>query len=875
MSEVLARLNPALADRYRIEREVGAGAMATVYLAHDLKHDREVALKVLRPELSAVLGVERFLNEIRITARLDHPHILTLIDSGTADGFLYYVLPFVRGESLRERLRREKQLSLDDALAITKQVGSALEYAHRQGVIHRDIKPENILLHEGEAMLTDFGIALAVKEAAGTRLTETGRSLGTPQYMSPEQATGDRVLDARSDIYSLAAVLYEMLAGEPPHTGPNSQAIIAKLLTEKPIRLQVLRDTLPAGIDNAVARALSRTPADRFANAQDFMRALVQVDSPARGPSRRWIPIGIGAAAAAAIGMVFVLLAGRRAPPSPPVDRMQLTTTGNAVSPSVSPDGSRLAFGEKVCDPDGYCTYRVVIQDIDGSGRLVLAENAAWISATQWTRDGKYLLYVGSYGSERWGMFSVSTLGGKSTYLGCCSGIALSADTVLVFRSLALNDSLGWLVLANVRGGQARDSIPIREPGLRFSVFPTGYTDRLLVLVRLRDKLPRELRLIDYKGAVVDRSTAGLDVGDRDLFARWMTGRHELLLAIQREAQGNEYDFLRIRASDSRIEQKADTILQRVVMGNVVYEVAPDGTRLIYTAGPVETSIWASERDPASSAPMSSRELFTSTAAAMASISPGGDRVLVAKQVVGDGQRRFQLFLTPFDSWAESQLTAPLEDLLAVQWTHDGNHIIYANGVGTRVQLIEVDTAGGRARLIANVDRSMLSAFYTLRDGGLALVGTDSRSIKLIRRRGHRDMTLHAPAWMGVIGGLSASPDRKSVGILAWDRAVDSAIVAQFDLETGAFKRLATMNAENFWDPTWLEDGNLMFAIRETNGAQALYTLRPGNAWKRLGSVPHAPAVYSPSADGRRLVATSRSDKMDVYMIRNFGDFLK
>src|SRR5256712_8175998 len=208
-----ARLTAALAGRYAIERELGAGGMATVYLARDLKHDRDVALKVLRPELAAVLGAERFLQEIRISARLDHPHILTLIDSGESDSFVWYVLPYVRGESLREKLTREQQLSIEEAVRIATQVASALDYAHHHGVIHRDIKPENILLHEGEAVVADFGIALAVREAGGPRLTESGLSLGTPQYMSPEQATGGRELDARSDVYSLAAVVYEMLAG--------------------------------------------------------------------------------------------------------------------------------------------------------------------------------------------------------------------------------------------------------------------------------------------------------------------------------------------------------------------------------------------------------------------------------------------------------------------------------------------------------------------------------------------------------------------------------------------------------------------------------------------------------------------------------------
>ena len=215
MQETLAA---ALADRYTIEREIGSGGMGTVYLARELKHDRQVALKVLRPEIASHLGVVRFLNEVKITARLDHPHILTLIDSGEADEFLWYVQPFVRGESLRAKLDREKQLSIEEAVAITRQVASALEHAHQRGVIHRDIKPANILIHEGEAMVADFGIALAVTEAADSRMTATGIAIGTPQYMSPEQATGERHIDGRSDQYSLAAVLYEMLSGSTPHS---------------------------------------------------------------------------------------------------------------------------------------------------------------------------------------------------------------------------------------------------------------------------------------------------------------------------------------------------------------------------------------------------------------------------------------------------------------------------------------------------------------------------------------------------------------------------------------------------------------------------------------------------------------------------------
>src|SRR5215218_9691094 len=228
------RLSAALADRYRIERELGQGGMATVYLAHDLRHGRDVAIKVLHPDLGAALGADRFLSEIKTTAKLQHPHILPLLDSGSADGLLYYVMPLVTGETLRARLERERQLPVADAVRIAREVASALDYAHRQNVIHRDIKPENILLHDGQALVADFGIALAVQSASGARMTQTGLSLGTPQYMSPEQAMGDRALDARADVYALGAVAYEMLTGEPPFTGATAQSIMAKVLTERP-----------------------------------------------------------------------------------------------------------------------------------------------------------------------------------------------------------------------------------------------------------------------------------------------------------------------------------------------------------------------------------------------------------------------------------------------------------------------------------------------------------------------------------------------------------------------------------------------------------------------------------------------------------------
>ena len=281
MAEVTERLSTTLADRYRIARRLGEGGMATVYLAEDLKHDRKVALKVLRPELAAVLGAERFVQEIKTTAQLQHPHILPLYDSGSTSAaqsgsteFLYYVMPYIPGETLREKLNREVQLGIDEAVKITTEVADALQYAHEQGVVHRDIKPENILLHSGRAMVADFGIALAVSAAAGGRMTETGLSLGTPHYMSPEQATADTHITNRSDIYSLGSVLYEMLTGEPPHTGSSAQAIIMKIVTHEARPVTELRKAVPPHVAAAVAKAVEKVPADRFDSAKAFAAAL-------------------------------------------------------------------------------------------------------------------------------------------------------------------------------------------------------------------------------------------------------------------------------------------------------------------------------------------------------------------------------------------------------------------------------------------------------------------------------------------------------------------------------------------------------------------------------------------------------------------------
>jgi Tol biopolymer transport system component/tRNA A-37 threonylcarbamoyl transferase component Bud32 len=360
---MIGRLTAALAERYRVERKLGEGGMATVYLADDLKHDRRVAIKVLKPELAAVIGAERFLAEIRTTANLQHPHILPLFDSGAVEGFLFYVMPYVEGESLRERLDRETQLGVEEAVGIATDVAEALDYAHRQGVIHRDVKPANILLHDGRPLVADFGIALALTAAGQGRMTETGLSLGTPHYMSPEQATADRDLTSRADVYSLGAVLYEMLVGEPPHTGPTGQAVLVKILTDEVRPITDLRKSVPRHVAAAVMKALEKLPADRWSSAADFAEALARPEMTATPMAATAGPAATGphglfgnvpflaAMSVAALTGAVALWSLTRPEPGAPVSRFSIALPADqaiedqgGTTAELSPDGRRFVY---------------------------------------------------------------------------------------------------------------------------------------------------------------------------------------------------------------------------------------------------------------------------------------------------------------------------------------------------------------------------------------------------------------------------------------------------------------------------------------------------------------------------------------------------
>jgi serine/threonine-protein kinase len=435
MSEGLTeRLEAALDGKYRIERKLGEGGMASVYLAEDIKHQRKVALKILRPELAAVIGAERFLSEIRTTANLQHPHILALFDSGEAGGYLYYVMPYIEGETLREKLDREKQLGVEEAVRIARDVADALDYAHRAGVIHRDIKPANILLHDGRPVVADFGIALAVSAAGGGRMTETGLSLGTPHYMSPEQASADRDLSARSDVYSLGCVLYEMIGGQPPHTGPSAQSILVHILTKEATPLTELRHTVPPHVAATVAKSIEKLPADRFETAKAFMEALgdesfryrtklqpeaVLEPITGSGTARPWLrDYRSVAALLVALGMTAVAVSAPFSPSPQPAPATRSVLSLGAIDPGpeddvlVSPDGSRFAVaGEFEGQGERALFWRSAAEE---SFRVLPGTEGAGDGAA-FSPDGDWLVYVMGQVDEDDGLFKVSLLGGAPT----------------------------------------------------------------------------------------------------------------------------------------------------------------------------------------------------------------------------------------------------------------------------------------------------------------------------------------------------------------------------------------------------------------------------------------------------------------------------
>jgi len=864
MNETI-RLTAALAGRYAIERELGAGGMATVYLARDLKHNREVALKVLRPELAAVLGAERFLQEIRISARLDHPHILTLIDSGESEGFVWYVLPYVRGESLRNKLTREQQLSIEETVRIATQVASALDYAHRHGVIHRDIKPENILLHEGEAVVADFGIALAVREAGGPRLTETGLSLGTPQYMSPEQATGGRALDARSDVYSLAAVVYEMLAGEPPHTGPTVQAVIAKLLTERPTRLRTVRDTVPEGIDNAVAKALAKVPADRFGGAAEFAVALaVSPAEPAAGGRRRRVVVAAGIVGALAIGAGLWLAvraaASRRGPAFVALDRSQLTFTGNATSPAISGDGKQVAYVVKRCT-GATCSYGIEIQDVGGGESRRVIDGATALYTIRWSPDRRFLIFGGTIAS-RFGDYIVSTLHGTPRYLGIVMATFFPDGDSLLVTPFQNRESTVWVWITTLDGDH-RDSIRIEDVNLPGVVPVAG--GRWMVVRSSMQENP-EWRIVDRRGRVRDRFR--LPGAPPDLSPP-RTAAGALWLQLRKQGS-RRWAVVRvpIDARSGTFAGRADTVL---VTSQGDFDITADGGAVVYGERTDQYSVWAVDLTDALRGRFAAQQrLLSSTSQTWGAVSPDGDRVVVAHRGPGLGGERDVIDVV--SSAGLAVLThAPSGALVSfdpVGWMPDGAAFFYAERADRAVRFMTVDGRTGARLATFAIGDSTVVSFDPLAGGGWVWIPPQLNGLRLQRPGEPQPRDLPKPDRNGNVFSVAAAPDGARLVTIGWNATNDSMRVHVISLPDGQPARWATFFGEGTAKTTFLADRSVVIPVWETQESVTLYRLRGPGRIERVGTIPRPVDQMSVASDGRRVVVSTREFQGDIWLAR-------
>jgi serine/threonine-protein kinase len=632
MTELAERLTSALADRYRLERELGQGGMATVYLAEDLRHQRRVAIKVLKPELAAVLGAERFVQEITTTASLQHPHILPLFDSGTADGFLYYVMPFIDGETLRDTLNRETQLGIDEAVGLACEVADALHYAHQQGVIHRDIKPENILIQNGRALVADFGIALAVSAAAGGRMTETGLSLGTPHYMSPEQATAERELSARSDVYSLGSVLYEMLTGSPPHVGASAQQIIMKIVTEEAAPVTKHRKAVPSHVAAAVGKALEKLPADRFASAAEF-RAALENPAFATTAAGRAAPTALPSSRRAALvpllAAVAILTTGAalwgwlRPSPQPPLGRFnvalaetQAMQAGRGPRIAVSPDGLRFVY----------------LGPGEGGGQLWVRERDQLLARQLAGTEGAISPFFSPDG-RRVGFFTIAPMRLKAVSLG-------GEPPVTVADSGVDWDGGTWGRDGYIYSDSPDGLVRVSQGGGRVERVTRLDTARAEAAHNYPDMLPNGKGVLftilrgginDYEIAVVDLATGAHHPLTKGVYARYAAPGYLVYVTANGTLMAAVFDqgSLEMRGEPTALAEGVGIRGQ----GYVDLDLSRTGT-LLYTAGGASAAlsdlVWVS-RD-------GTTEVIDSNAYDAPVIAPDGRRVAAAVTTLGDQQ---------------------------------------------------------------------------------------------------------------------------------------------------------------------------------------------------------------------------------------------
>ncbi len=877
------RLVAALADRYAFERELGQGGMATVYLADDTRHGRKVAIKVLRPELAATIGPDRFLREIRIAAQLQHPHILPLLESGEAEGFLYYVMPFVDGESLRDRLARQGELPVHEALKLLVEIVDALGYAHGRGVVHRDVKPDNVMLSGRHALVMDFGVAKAVSEASGrNQLTTAGVALGTPAYMAPEQAAADPHLDHRVDIYAVGVMAYELLAGRPPFTGGTPQQVLAAHVTQAPEPVSRYRPAISPALEATVMRCLAKRPADRFQSAEELLAQLEPLVTPSGGmtptstrPVEGWKPerrskLGWGIGVAAVLGLAAVAWIFRPSgdrPAAVQLERTQLTFTGTASIPSLSPDGTRLALAERVCDSAGLCTQNIVIQDVAGAGSARILTGALAIGSTEWTGDGRHLVVGGSF-SDGWGTFSVPTLGGARRLLGQGEPHLVGAgDTTLITWKLP-GDTVAWLRRVGTADGTVYDSVSIPSPGAEFPWVHVTPDGRWLAIYSESDARVSNRGVV----SVADRSGR---VRDSLAFAHGRAfgvltlpnSRSMAVFMSSEGAPGTDIIIYRFDA-EGRIDARADTIVRRL-QGSIA-GIGRQG-QLLLLDGTRQASVWSFRWDDPRRVDLSLRRLAVSTSLTVTgSISPDGERIFLVRDMVRDGRRTQQASIMPSDSGAERLLGSPLQ---LEDWDWSATHLIVAIDEGDSLVVASLSPDNGQVRRLRSYAADAVQTLEALPNGGFVFYPPLRNRIHRVLAPGLADTSFAMPEGMGLIMGLEPSPDGRDVAIVGYgDLLTDETVVDIMSLADGSSRRIATFPSEFVEPPRWLPDGNLILPVGETRWTLSLYRIPvAGGAMVRLGPVPRFPGSYRFAADGRRGIVRAVETNMDVFVVPNLA----
>ncbi|HEU5048737.1 MAG TPA: hypothetical protein VFU00_00350, partial [Gemmatimonadales bacterium] len=736
------------------------------------------------------------------------------------------------------------------------------------------------------ALVMDFGVAKAVSEASGrNQLTTAGVALGTPAYMAPEQAAADPHLDHRVDIYAVGAMAYELLAGRPPFVGGTPQQVLAAHVTQPPEPLSRYRPGIAPALEATVMRCLAKRPADRFQTADELLAQLEPLVTPSGGmtptstrPIEGWKPDGqskawIGGAAAALVAVALLAWALRpegRSAGLIQLDRAQVTFTGNASAPSLSPDGKRLAFAQRECDSAGLCTQSIVIEDMGGAGSAKILTGALAIWDTEWTGDGRHLL-VGGYFPEGWGNFSVPTLGGERRSLGQGRAQLIgNGDTTLITWKLP-GDSIAWLRRVATADGTIYDSVSIRSPAAEFPQIALTSDGRWLAIYSESDARVANRALL----TIADRTG---QVRDSVVFPHDRVWGVEVVpntrsMAVFVQSQGSPgADVAIYRFDDSgRIQAEADTVMRGLDAG-----ISGVGRRgeLLLLAGTREASVWSFRWDDFRRVDLSLRRLALSTSLHVTgSISPDGQRIFIVRDILRGGRLTRQPSVMPSDSGPERLLGSPM---MLEDWDWSARDIVVTVRGDDSVVVGTLNPDNGQFRRLRALDPGLIQELEALPGGGFLFYPPLRDRVYRVLAPGLPDTTFARPEGMGLIAGIEPSPDGRRVAIVGFgDLRTDSMVVDIMSLVDGSTKRIAAFVAEEADTPRWLPDNTLIIPVNETSWTLSLYRLSvDGGPLVRLGTVPRYPGSYRFAADGHRGIVRAVDFNQDVHVVRNFAELV-